>query len=560
MTRLSKITAALTAAMVLLLSFSASAAVVEPVDGQILLNQDFAGLSALPDDWTVKKAGQSGGTAIEPAFNTLGLSTNLKGNLWVGCDTAFDAEGSGYTASFSFAKMASGAMVMVVGGGEDWYASMSGHAVQSQSSGRLTASPVGYTIQLQHVAADDSLTLYKNGTPIIQKSIAADLKNATGQAPGSVGGLRSYDVSLNVTGAKVVLTVTGHATYDYEGVFEYDDPAPIYSGYAGIYFASTTNATDGSTGTVYSASITGDASTKSTDEYYLYKQFGASDTAATITELGFVQNGAYDIAPTADGLQLCAAGSGGSAAILDQYVFDGTYNLRASVYVSYNSAAIYLNYQDENNYYRLDYGRAATAADDSLIPGYILKKCVDGVLTDLAAYDLSADDEYIFLRDTTPVEITVTNASGQTTIAVTAYNDGQAYPWTYSDTDSPISSGKIGFKSNASGDTYLKSLRIYSAEPAYTSGSKKGEAVVLSIPYMPWASASSRVITAVYSTEATKDFITAGMKSLSDFENGAVTVIPAQENQGDIAIRTFLWENLDTMKPIMHSIDVIPAE
>ena len=83
---------------------------------------------------------------------------------------------------------------------------------------------------------------------------------------------------------------------------------------------------------------------------------------------------------------------------------------------------------------------------------------------------------------------------------------------------------------------------------------------MLSIPYMPWTSPSSKVITAVYSANPTKEIVTAGMKTLSDFKNGDVTVIPANKNTGDILVRTFIWENLDNIKPIINSIDLTPAE
>ena len=561
MKKLSKITALLIAAAMLVLSVGVSAAVIEPVESEVLLSQNFAGLTELPSNWEVKKAGVVSGVKTTEAFNPLGLTTSQKNNLWVGCDDAFDAGNRDYTVDLSFSKMGDGSFNFVIGGNEDWYVDMTGTKVQSQASSVLVPSEAGYTLQLNHVGAADSLTLYKNGTPIIQKRIDTELLNSSGKGSGSVGGLKSYDAKLEVTSNKTILTVVGHASLDYTGVFEYEDTNPVKSGYAGIYSSITVPSADGSTGTVYNMNITAEASTKSTEDFLFSKVFTGSDTAEDIADLGFVitdeNDKFYPIAPSNSGLQLLDTGYGKSEIILDKYVFDGTYNIRASVIFSYNHYSYYLNYQDKDNYYRLSLG---TLNDGVTTPmsGYILTKVADGVETELARKDYYEINKYMFWSEPSPVEIKVTNETGKTTIDVVGYKNNVAYPWSYTDETSPISSGKIGIRPNSSGVTYLKSLKIYSSEPVYTSGTAQGEDVELTLPYMPWKSDATKIITAIYSADVTKEFVGADIKTFADFADGSAVVVPASENTGNIEIRTFVWDSFENMRPITNPIVIKP--
>ena len=562
MKKFARITAVLTAVFMLVLSMGVSAAIIEPVEREVLLSQNFAGLSELPEGWSVKKNGQVSGVATAPAFNPLGLTTNQKNNLWVGCDDAFDAGNRDYTVDLSFSKMGDGSFNFVIGGNEDWYKNMTGTKVQSQASSVLVPSEAGYTLQLNVVSASDSLTLYKNGTPIIQKRIDTELLTSSGKGSGSVSGLNTYDAKLEVTDTKTILTVVAVSKSNtvYTGVFEYEDANPVKSGYAGIYSSITLPSADGSTGTVYNMSVTAEASTKATEGFFLNKVFSDADTAEDIADLGFVinnENAYYPIEPTASGLQLLAPGYGKSELILDKYVFDGTYNIRSSVTFSYNNYGYYLNYVDKNNYYRLNLG-SLSESGSVVFSGFILSKVVDGVETELARKDYSEINKYMFWAEPSPVEIKVINETGKTTIEVVGYKLNEAYEWSYTDENAPISSGKIGIRPNSCGETYLKSIKIYSEEPVYTAGAKSGEDVVLSLPYMPWKVDDTKVITAVYSADETKEFVKADIKSFADFADGSAVVLPAGDNTGNIEIRTFVWDGLENMRPITNPIVIRP--
>lgn len=294
------------------------------------------------------------------------------------------------------------------------------------------------------------------------------------------------------------------------------------------------------------------ASIKTKNDFYLLKQFGASYSDDVLDNLGFVAGDTYDITPTIDGLKLLESGVSVSTLVLDDYTLSGDYKIVSSISFMQNYMGYYINYQDSKNYYRLDCGKVPKTGNSSeLVYGYILRKCVNGSISDVGFTDFGDTNKYVFMKDTTPMTITVKNEADKVSVSAVGYKNGNEFVSDVfvDDTETRISSGKVGLRAGSSGDTYLKSLKIYSSEPSLTADS---DGVKLYVPYMPWSSDASKVITAIYKNDATKEIVADGLdiKSLSEFADGAVKVAESTYKTQEYNIRTFIWDSLDTMKPL----------
>ena len=230
-------------------------------------------------------------------------------------------------------------------------------------------------------------------------------------------------------------------------------------------------------------------------------------------------------------------------------VLSGSYTVTTDTRIEYNSKWYYINYIDENNYYRIDPSKTG--------PITVVKK-KNGVETPLTVTADAGNGTYSngYAIETTSTEVKL--ADDTLTLNITRTANGNTVKYSVTDPANPITSGKfkIGWGSNGSRTFYsIKVVRhsrpsgvidgVFKVNDAETYAYNKG---VIKFAMPTAVIGKYKVIAALYENDAMTD-----VKVLDEFDvyRGDVTLFDTTNSSAKSgSVKVYLVDTTDTLNKI----------
>ena len=514
------------------MAVSAGVVYVNPVS---VYSQSFANLSACPEGWAT-----TGSVALFAPAND--YVTQSAGGSWKLYSTKqLDFESYDYEIEFVSSRAYSN--------GVDY------HFTQddiSKFTSTQIAAPNGYTIKM-HIKKDGKVNpyfeLYKNGTEIGDEYVTGWTYFKS----------TNFTFKLKVTSDTTTLDVIDTDTETTLGTITYKDTDPIYVGKLGMVFNSV-----GADMKVYSVN----ARKIGVNNFKIHHNFSKYDTKEGLENLGWIPDNDAIITEE-NGLELSYVGTttsgyGASRAnlIYDKYNLNGTYTVESSYYISQNKGAIIVNYQDDKNYYGVEYGKDGT---NNMGRIFRFKDNKHEILS-TGFEEAIVNYQQIFARSLTPNKVTVTNTDSAVKfdVVLTDRNGGE-HTFTYTDdSENRISSGKIGIQFNAAGMNYVNYVKAYqgTVEPAitgeyYVDGEKstvleKGN-TSFNMP-TKLLGCENVVVSALYADNIMQDI---KVYDLQDFLTGKKELFDTSGYaSGNVKVKTYIWKSLSKIIPLTQEFSL----